>query len=156
MLKYFYSSETLAGLNSTSWLINHPERALDSSQSCQNSKRWVLKVKLIETFDYDRFFSGDESYLLEVYGSEEAQWHLKKGNLIEVRHLILRFLRQFTPQLRPATIQRPGYKFAGLKIDVRGLARTWLWLTKKSAKTTYCMIQANRQNRVGRYLLRRF
>lgn len=49
-------------------------------------------IRMIEGFDYERYFKEGESYLHTFLKPEEVKWQLKESNLAEIRPLIPQFL----------------------------------------------------------------
>jgi hypothetical protein len=63
-----------------------------------------LEVKCIEGFDYKRFSIEGKPYVRSLYRPETAEYYLNHSNLMEIRGLIPKFLKNVDVQMRPATI----------------------------------------------------
>jgi hypothetical protein len=62
-----------------------------------------IRTKLIEPFDYQKFFDQGIDYLYTIYPKKLADWHKEKSNLFSVKHLIPEFLHTCHFENRPAT-----------------------------------------------------
>lgn len=62
-------------------------------------------IRMIEGFDYQRYFDEGESYLHTFLRPEEVEWQLAKSNLADIRPLIPAFLEKVDYQMK-----RPSLK----------------------------------------------
>lgn len=70
-----------------------PERAAWTVKMWTELARQGFKIRMIEGFDYDRYFKEGEAYLSTFLKPEEVKWQLKETNLLEIRPLIPEFLK---------------------------------------------------------------
>lgn len=66
-------------------------------------KKLGIRTKLIEPFDYRKFYDQGLDYLYRVYPKKLADWHKEKSNLFEVKRFIPQFLKICDFENRPAT-----------------------------------------------------
>lgn len=79
-----------------------------------NKAAWSVKVltymskyfdiKMIEPFDYNKYFKDGESYLHTLFNEEELDWQRKNSNILEFRESIPEFLEKVSPICRSASI----------------------------------------------------
>lgn len=63
-----------------------------------------MDIRMIEPFDYARYYNTGEPYLDEFFTLVEKNWQLKHGNILEIRPLIPDFLEKVKYELkRPTT-----------------------------------------------------
>jgi hypothetical protein len=69
-----------------------------------NKAAWSIKVliymseyfdiKMVEPFDYKKYFKDGESYLYTLFSKEELDWQIKNSNILEFREYIPEFLEK--------------------------------------------------------------
>jgi hypothetical protein len=64
-----------------------------------------MNIRMIEPFDYVRYYAIGESYLEELFPSAEKDWQLEHGNILEIRPLIPDFLERVKYELKKPTLE---------------------------------------------------
>jgi hypothetical protein len=64
-----------------------------------------MNIRMIEPFDYVRYYAIGESYLEEFFPSAEKDWQLEHGNILEIRPLIPDFLERVKYELKKPTLE---------------------------------------------------
>jgi 23S rRNA pseudouridine1911/1915/1917 synthase len=64
-----------------------------------------LDIRMIEPFDYERYFDEGEKYLKTLYSAEEIDWYRAHSNIVEMRDQIPKFLRHIAYEYRGATLE---------------------------------------------------
>lgn len=63
-----------------------------------------LDIKMIEPFDYRRYYKEGESYLKEVYNKQEISWYIKNSNILQIKDQIPYFLKTVDYECKQASL----------------------------------------------------
>ncbi len=63
-----------------------------------------MKIRMVEPFDYSRYFKIGAPYLDEVFSPVEKEWQLKNSNILEIRPLIPDFLATVKYNMKRPTL----------------------------------------------------
>ncbi len=64
-----------------------------------------MDIRMIEPFDYARYYTIGEPYLDELFTPVEKDWQLKHGNILEIRPLIPDFLEKVKYELKRPSLE---------------------------------------------------
>lgn len=103
LFDYFYG-EKLSWEELESLTGFKPKRAAWSLKIISHLAKRGLDIRMVEPFDYARYYEIGEPYLDELFSPVEKDWQLKHGNILEIRPLIPDFLENVQYELKRPTL----------------------------------------------------